>query len=1790
MKSPLEQLRAWKDVVAEFLATVGFSARRSCRERGAPWALWRFGPRERSGPSQRSRNRPTSRSGRPLHRLAGFESLEPRMDVCTLFFNPTSSTLFITGATDEAISIGYDSAGYVQVDGVSTSSAANTVGTMSIQVGGGSSAIYLFGNDYNGSDTIHNVLIHGNGSSTQVYDYNNYEGYGGAYHISDYSAADYNELDGGAGTDVLSAGYGGGTYNVLYGGSGNETLNGHNGTNVLVDGGGINTLNGGSGENDLFANGGYNTLVGGTGSNNLLASNGGHNTLNGGAGDNTLDGYGGGVNTLNAGSGNNTLFGGPNDGAAIDILHGESGTNNVLYGGAGQETLYGHGTLYCASGLTITGTGSGYNLTNNASGPIALGVNADASGNVTLTSGNNTFIGAPGPITTGNAAGHMSLAKTGTGTATLSGANIYDGPTTVSSGTLALASGASLGSTAISVSPGATLSVQTGASGTIVAGSTTTSGAGASLDLTSGSTFSMTDGSTGTFNLHQQTNFAGKSLTISGATLDFDLNAAGADQLADPAGAAAVSGANTINVTAAGSSLSPHHTYNLITAASGLSANFAFADGATMESLTVNGESYTLTLENSSSAEMLTVGDARALPSSAVTGNPAGLSTYHLANGFTVAPSAVFVPSATGNYTSDPATSTTTTDTWTDSQGDQNRRVTTVQQTLQETATEASNGDWTYTETATILTTISISPITAYGTTQTETDAEHYTLTSSGHGNSSTFSFTDSRTDAIAGSAASPAAGGVESDSWSSTGSSSADVSNSRDTNVQSGNDKWTFSASSPYSYDTGDGIINGTTRTNASGGDSYSYSAMAGSYSEYDSLNSSLDGSGNYSGSASGAAESGTIAEHGTDIESEQFSLAFVVDGDGNWNQTGSGSANSTTTSSSSYAGSGAYAYASDSSGDTVSGTAHASGSQDNSSTGSVQFALDASGQWTVSSGSGEVQGSADDQSTYAASGHYHGDNGDGMANGAIDVNGDSGSSIGFTINSQWDPSSQQWTDTGSGTGASSGNDHFSYDGTRSYSYVSDAFGNVVGGSVSESSSDDSSSKASWQLTYDPSGQWNVTSGTGQSTEDVHAGASYQGHGERDLAVPGGIVYGTVDETGDATTDTNYTVNSHVDDGAWLTSGSALSTEDGQGSQSYDGAGSSSVNGLWGEIGGTLNENSHASGSIHATETDQLGADGAWHPASGTQNSTTDVQGSDSFMGQDPYSASAANTTISGTETASAQDSFSSHSATTSTLDSNGNWTTTGSGDGQDSGNGRIDYTGDASYTRIIDDSDPSDPITGSIHENGSRTGSFSFSVHSVLNADGSQTDTGSGHTDISSQDHFSFQGNGSPTDSSSSSTSGGNSQSGTNYQSQTSYNESGGDDQSSSASTKWTLDPGDVWRAATSSSEQSGSVNASYQFTFKDQFHADSSSGDSSAGTSVTSSINNSDSMAERFSDSYDNHETLTIDAHGNFNLTGSGSGSGAAHGDASHDNTASGSSDAWASDGTSSHTDSQSEDQSKQSYDFSSNWSQTFGNSGPNGSWNGNNSANTQYWGDAHHHWSNNSSSGSDDPGSSYNENDSSTGTVPGFYSVQGRGGRDAPSPTFEVNDTSLGDAQPVGGNSGGGAVGIFTPVLLGGQVVGAAAAGLIGLAAGGEVVGSAITLPVSVTTHIGLMLDEALQQGPAAYDAALKTAVLLVATLTGQHLSETQILHAQGRGLDDILANDDLFDRYVKHRFQVDKPISADDARKIWDKLVGKGKTPRLDTGGTHPGTKWTGPHINVEGTDIHIPVDPGFAPP
>jgi autotransporter-associated beta strand protein len=165
--------------------------------------------------------------------------------------------------------------------------------------------------------------------------------------------------------------------------------------------------------------------------------------------------------------------------------------------------------------------------------------------------------------------GPTAVIKVGTGTWTLSGANTYTGPTTISNGILVVA-GSLGGSGAVTVNPGAALSAS--GSSVWIAGPVILDAGNAAINLT--------NNSGGTLNLYQ-------GLTLSNANiLTFDVGTA-SDQLAVNYGTFTQDGTATICIApVAGFGKG---TYNLITGASGIT-NASFTVGSA-----ISGYSLSLT-------------------------------------------------------------------------------------------------------------------------------------------------------------------------------------------------------------------------------------------------------------------------------------------------------------------------------------------------------------------------------------------------------------------------------------------------------------------------------------------------------------------------------------------------------------------------------------------------------------------------------------------------------------------------------------------------------------------------------------------------------------------------------------------------------------------------------------------------------------------------------------------------------------------------------------------------------------------------------------------------------------------------------------------------------------------------------------------------------------------------------------------------------------------------------------------------------------------------------------------
>ena len=326
----------------------------------------------------------------------------------------------------------------------------------------------------------------------------------------------------------------------------------------------------------------------------------------------TLDASGtGAVNFTNTGA-----VGLSNSGTRVFKLSGTNTDDNTLAavigdsGGATALSKLGVGKWVLTGSNTYTGTttiSAGTLQIGDGGTTGALGSGAlDNSGTFIINRSNAVAQGTD--FSGASISGVGAFKQVGSGTTTLNAANTYTGATTVSGGGLTLAGTASLGNTAITVSNAGTAFTVLAGSGSVNAGFTGAGTAGARLSLGAGTVFSMQDGAVGAFNLQQQSSFgaAGTALTISGATLNFDLSSSGSDLLAVSVGKAVVSGTNIIGLNLLGSSLT-NGTYNLITANQGLSGTFQFDTGLTKQTVNLGGTAYALSLINSATAQQVNV-------------------------------------------------------------------------------------------------------------------------------------------------------------------------------------------------------------------------------------------------------------------------------------------------------------------------------------------------------------------------------------------------------------------------------------------------------------------------------------------------------------------------------------------------------------------------------------------------------------------------------------------------------------------------------------------------------------------------------------------------------------------------------------------------------------------------------------------------------------------------------------------------------------------------------------------------------------------------------------------------------------------------------------------------------------------------------------------------------------------------------------------------------------------------------------------------------------------------------
>ena len=292
-------------------------------------------------------------------------------------------------------------------------------------------------------------------------------------------------------------------------------------------------------------------------------------------------GSGGSASTAVFGTGAITLNGG--------AFQWKSGNTTDISGFSG-------GLAFGSNGGNLDTGGNSITLANPVGNNSAGGFTVIGGGSLTMN-GANTFTGG---VTVGLSGNNGNL--------TFGAANTYTGATAVTSGTLTLASGGSLGNTAVTVSSGGTLAAQL-SNGGIGSGS-------AGVTLNNGSTLSLVDGAIGSLAV------AG-TLTLSGTdSLAFDFNATQADSMSVTGGALLGSGVGKIVLSDIGSAAPANGaTFTLLTDSGGTPGFGSDTFTLGSPSITIGGQSYVLTLGNSTST------------AEKVTFNFASLNYYWIGNG-----------------------------------------------------------------------------------------------------------------------------------------------------------------------------------------------------------------------------------------------------------------------------------------------------------------------------------------------------------------------------------------------------------------------------------------------------------------------------------------------------------------------------------------------------------------------------------------------------------------------------------------------------------------------------------------------------------------------------------------------------------------------------------------------------------------------------------------------------------------------------------------------------------------------------------------------------------------------------------------------------------------------------------------------------------------------------------------------------------------------------------------------------------------------------------------------------
>ena len=431
---------------------------------------------------------------------------------------------------------------------------------------------------------------------------------------------------------------------------------------------------------------------------------------------------------------------------------------------------------------------------------------------------------------------------------------------------------------------------------------------------------------------------------------------------------------------------------------------------------------------------------------------------------------------------------------------------------------------------------------------------------------------------------------------------------------TDSGDNHFNYNGSGIYAVTDATSLVSGTTTEfgnqdeawqsswglSLANGDWVQTSGDASSGMSY-SDGSSYTGNGNYATGDAINGESGTISASGLTNDAGNYGITSTYTG-GQWVDSGSGWGSFDSTDLSAYTGTGVYQ--ADFDNVLMNGTTASHGQQSVDADYLWNSTLSPDGTWVMSSGSGSTVGTGSKDSSNAGTGTFTG-------NGTITEDGQSTDSRGFEMDAV--VSGGQWVNTGgsaSGNSDSSGDNGWLNNQTYQNAWTDGYDSAIISGTGDRTGYIHWSTTSNWAGDLDAQGQLTYTSGTIMSTGTSDIGWSYGGGANLGPTVvtPSGLTVptGSVAESGQEDSSSNYQYYGNVVNGAWVWTGIASSGLSGTQDLGYDsGVESYSTPTADGPITGTYQASGDWNQSYQFDAAGVMAADGTWsYSGSGFQDS----------------------------------------------------------------------------------------------------------------------------------------------------------------------------------------------------------------------------------------------------------------------------------------------------------------------------------------------------------------------------------------------------------------------------------------------------------------------------------------------------------------------------------------------------------------------------------------------------------